>query len=494
MILSRPNQAESIYVTTVLKESYPYYLANQAHQPNTDLVVTDKFSGAAATTVALADSAALGTAIATAADARDAMRALRSHQRRDVLLHCVGRFNERRDELAESLCVEAGKPIRDARGEVTRLIETFRIAAEESTRIYGEVVPLDISERSANYTGMWKRVPIGACSFITPFNFPLNLVAHKVAPALACGCPFVLKPADVTPVGALIIGEVLAETDLPAGAFSILPLRVEDADPLVTDDRLKLLSFTGSADVGFALKARAGKKRVALELGGNAACIIDADTDIDDAVDRCIFGGFYQSGQSCVSVQRILIHASIYQHFRDRLVSAASALVVGDPRDANTVIGPLISEQAAIRVEQAINEAREAGAQVLCGGRRRGCTLDATVLENASYTASVSCREVFGPVVTIEKFRDFEDALRIVNDSTFGLQAGVFTRDIHKAHRAWEVLEVGGVIINDVPSWRVDHMPYGGVKDSGLGREGVRFSIQEMTEIRFMAIRSAPLA
>lgn len=404
-------------------------------------------------------------------------------------MHCVKRFTERRDELAEALCIEAGKPINDSRGEVTRLIDTFRIAAEESVRIYGEVLPMDISARAEGYSGMWKRVPLGPCSFISPFNFPLNLAAHKVAPALAVGCPFVLKPASRTPIGALIIGETLAETDLPKGAFSILPCHRDGADLFTTDERLKLLSFTGSPDVGWALKAKAGKKKVVLELGGNAAVVVDADADLDDAVERIVFGAFYQSGQSCIGVQRIIVHEAIYAAFRDKLVAATKELKCGDPADEETFIGPMISESEAERLDGWIQSALASGAKVLCGGKRDGAMLEATLLEDVPDGEDVVCKEAFGPVALLSSFSDFEAALDEVNDSEFGLQAGIFTRDLYKAKQAWNKLEVGGVVIGDVPSWRVDHMPYGGVKDSGLGREGIRFAMEDMTEIRLLVIR-----
>lgn len=472
-----------------LAASYPLYLANEPQTPNRDLEVTDKYTGKVATRVALADVATIDRAIAAAVDATEPMRAMKAYQRKAVLEHCVARCRERQDELAMALCIEAGKPIRDSRGEVTRLIDTFEIAAGEATRQLGEVQPLDISPRAAAYTSMWKRVPIGPCSFISPFNFPLNLVAHKVAPALAVGCPFVLKPASLTPIGALILGEILAETDLPKGAFSILPCRRDGAELFTTDERLKLLSFTGSPGVGWELKAKAGKKKVVLELGGNAACIIDADTELDDAVQRVVFGAFYQSGQSCIGVQRIMVHATVYDAFRDKLVAATQALVAGDPKVESTFIGPMISEQEATRLHGWIEAAVAAGARLLCGGERDGAMLQATLLEDVPKDTAVVCQEAFGPVAVLSRFEDFDAALREVNDSTFGLQAGIFTRDLHKAMRAWDRLEVGGVVIGDVPSLRVDSMPYGGVKDSGLGREGIRFAIEDMTEIRLLVIR-----
>jgi acyl-CoA reductase-like NAD-dependent aldehyde dehydrogenase len=336
---------------------------------------------------------------------------------------------------------------------------------------------------------MWKRVPIGPCSFISPFNFPLNLAAHKIAPALAVGCPFVMKPASRTPLGALIIGEVLAETDLPKGAFSILPATRDGSDLFTTDDRLKLLSFTGSPEVGWALKAKAGKKKVVLELGGNAAVIVDADADLEDAATRIIFGAFYQSGQSCIGVQRIIVHESLYDRLKDILVTKAKALVAGDPREEDTFIGPMIDVKEATRLESWIEEAVGAGATLLCGGKRDGAMLDATLLENVPRGLKLRDEEAFGPVAILSKFSDFRAALDEVNDSRFGLQAGIFSRDIHKAMAAWDELEVGGILINDVPSYRVDNMPYGGVKDSGLGREGVRFAMEDMTEIRNLVIR-----
>jgi acyl-CoA reductase-like NAD-dependent aldehyde dehydrogenase len=476
-----------------LKDVYPLYVANEARTPNTDLEVTDKFSGEVATRVAMASPEMIDEAIGWAVKAAEPMREMAAYERQAVLMHCVQRFTERADELAYSLCVEAGKPIKDSRGEVTRLIDTFRVAAEESVRMTGEHQPLDISARAKGYQGVWKRVPIGPCSFISPFNFPLNLAAHKVAPALAVGCPFVLKPASRTPLGAIIMGEALAETDLPKGAFSILPATREGSDLFTTDDRLKLLSFTGSPDVGWALKAKAGRKKVVLELGGNAAVIVDRDADLDDAVERITFGAFYQSGQSCIGVQRILIHADIYEELRDRLVKEARGLVCGDPKDETTFIGPMIDESEAKRIEDWIAEAVEGGAEVLCGGRRDGAMLEATLVEKVGRETKLNREEAFGPVATLQPWTDFEAALDEVNDSRFGLQAGILTSDLNKAMMAWDRLDVGGVVIGDVPSYRVDNMPYGGVKDSGLGREGVRFAMEDMTEIRNLVIRQRPI-
>jgi acyl-CoA reductase-like NAD-dependent aldehyde dehydrogenase len=472
-----------------MRSEWPLFIANEAAQPNSDLAVLDKYSGQVFARCAQAGPDLIGKAIDAAERAAEPMRKLPAYERQAILNHCVERFTARFDEMAEALCLEAGKPVTDAKGEVTRLIDTFRCAAEEAVRMGGEVIDMEISPRAKGRRGFTKRVPIGPCSFISPFNFPLNLAAHKIAPAIAVGCPFVLKPASLTPVGALMIGEVLAETDLPKGAFSILPCSRSGADLFTTDERFKLLSFTGSPEVGWDLKARAGKKKVILELGGNAACILDEDTDVEDAVARLIIGAFYQSGQSCISVQRILIHERIYADVRDRLVEKTKALKMGDPRDPSTFIGPMISEKEAARLHGWVEDAVAKGGKLLCGGNRKGTMLEATLLEDVPHACPVVAEEAFGPVAVLGKFSSFDAALAEVNDSKFGLQAGVFTRDIHKAMRAWDVLDVGGVIVGDVPSWRVDHMPYGGVKDSGLGREGIRYAMEDMTEIRLFVLR-----
>lgn len=472
----------------MLRERYPCYLAGQPVTTRDELVVTNKYTGAPATRVARADRATVEEAIAAAAGALAETRRLAACERQAVLEHVVRRVEERSAELARVLAIEAGKPIRDARGEVARLGDTFRIAAGEAVRITGEWLPLDISARAAGCQGIVRRFPVGPCGFITPFNFPLNLVAHKVAPAIAAGCPWVLKPASATPVGALLLAEIVAETGWPRAAFSVLPCASADIEPLVTDDRIRLLSFTGSPDVGWELKARAGRKRVTLELGGNAACIVDRDADLEHAAERITHGAFYQSGQSCISVQRVLAHRDVYADLRARLVARAEALRAGDPLDEQTFLGPLISEAEARRIEQWVAEAVAAGARVLCGGRRDGAFYAATWLEDVDPRQKVSCVEVFGPVATLQPFADFADAVRIANDSAYGLQCGVFTRTLPHAFFAYEELEVGGVIVNDVPSFRVDSMPYGGVKRSGLGREGVRYAIEELTEPKLLVL------
>ena len=478
---------------STLQAKYPYYLNNKAVFANEALEVTDKYTGEVATRCALADAAAIDEGIAGAVRATEPMAKMPSYEKKAVLEHCVTRFKERFDELAMALCIEAGKPINDAEGEVTRLIDTFQIAAEESTRMHGELQALDISPRAKGYQGMWKRVPIGPCSFISPFNFPLNLAAHKIAPALAVGCPFVMKPASRTPLGAIIMGEVLAETDLPEGAFSILACSRDGADLFTVDDRLKLLSFTGSPGVGWDLKARCGKKKVVLELGGNAAVVVDADTkDLDDAVNRIIFGAFYQSGQSCIGVQRIMIHEDIYDVIKTKLVAKTATLIKGDPKQRETFIGPMISESEATRLHGWIDAAAAAGGTILCGGSRDGAMLDATLMENVPLNQDLCVEEAFGPAAVLQKFSSWDDAISMVNDSKFGLQAGIFTRDFYKVQQAWDEMEVGGVVVGDVPSYRVDNMPYGGVKDSGIGREGIVFAMEDMTEIRNLVIRTPP--
>src|ERR1700761_8660364 len=390
----------------MLQKTYPYYRANEPVAANTDLAVTDKFSGEVATRVALADAEAIDKAIGLAVAAMPEMRAFPPFKRQAVLEHCVKRFRERADEMAMALCIEAGKPINDSRGEVTRLIDTFKVAAEESVRIDGEILNLEISPRAKGYHGYVKRVPIGPCSFISPFNFPLNLAAHKVAPAIAASVPFVMKPASRTPIGALIIGEVLAETDLPKGAFSILPAHRDGADLFTTDERFKLLSFTGSPAVGWDLKAKAGKKKVILELGGNAACIVDSDQggNLDYVVDRLAFGAFYQSGQSCIGVQRILVHASLYDAVRERLIVKTKSLKMGDPKDEKTFVGPMISESESRRLAGWMESAVQAGAKIVAGGKVDGAMFEATLLEGVKRDTDLYRKEAFGPVAILERF------------------------------------------------------------------------------------------
>jgi acyl-CoA reductase-like NAD-dependent aldehyde dehydrogenase len=427
-------------------------------------------------------------AIASAVKAFGTTRRLPAFERQRVLRRISASIAERKEEFSRALAQEAGKPIKAARVEVERSIFTFNVAAEESTRIYGEFLPLDWQEFTAGRWGIVRRFPLGPVAGITPFNFPLNLVAHKVAPAIAAGCPMVLKPAPQTPLCSLLLAECVQQAGWPDGGLNVLPLSNEDAGLLVTDERIKLISFTGSVPVGWDIKRRAGKKKVVLELGGNAAVIVHSDADLAYAAERCVTGGFAYAGQTCISVQRILVENSVYGKFTDLLVEGVKKLKTGDPLDDSTDVGPLIRESDAIRTTAWIEEAVHAGARLLCGGGRRNLVVEPTVLTGTSPDMKVNCQEIFGPVVTVEPYQDFDDALRKVNHSTFGLQAGVFTRDAKLLFQAYEELEVGGVIAGDVPSFRVDHMPYGGIKDSGMGREGLRYAIEEMTEPKLLVM------
>lgn len=474
-----------------MQHFYPLYLANKAHEGADDaLEVVNKYNQETVAEVARADSELLEQAIQKGLEAVPAMQALKPYQKQRILLDCVAKFTERFDEFTEALIAEGGKPEAAAKAEVKRLIATFQFAADAVTTVpEGEVLPLDATEASAGYRGFSKRVPIGLCGFISPFNFPLNLVAHKIAPAIAAGCPFILKPTSYTPIGALMIADVLAETDLPEGAFSILPMSSKVADVLVTDERIKLLSFTGSDKVGWDMKARAGKKKVVLELGGNAAVMIEPDADLEKALPRVITGGYSQAGQVCISVQRVLIHKDIYQSVKDKLVALAKEVKSGDPSQADVVIGPMIDKGELERIQQWIDEAVEEGATLLCGGEVDGLVMNATILENVSHESKLYKDEAFGPVMILEAYDDFDKGIELANDSRFGLQVGVYSSSINKAMQAWDHIEAGGVIINDVPTFRVDNMPYGGVKDSGFGREGVKYAIEDMTEIRLMVVK-----
>jgi acyl-CoA reductase-like NAD-dependent aldehyde dehydrogenase len=427
-------------------------------------------------------------AIAAAVKAFGTTRRLPAFERQRVLRRISASIAERKEEFSRTLAQEAGKPIKGARIEVERAIFTFNVAAEESTRIYGEYLPLDWQEFTAGRWGIVRRFPLGPIAGITPFNFPINLVAHKVAPAIAAGCPMILKPAPQTPLCSLLLAECVQQAGWPDGGLNVLPLSNEDAGLLVTDDRIKLISFTGSVPVGWDIKRRAGKKKVVLELGGNAAVIVHSDADLSYAADRCLTGGFAYAGQTCISVQRILVEHSVYGKFADLLIEGVKKLKVGDPLDDSTDVGPLIRESDAVRTSTWIEEAVRAGARLLCGGSRKGLMVEPTVLTGTKPDMKVNSQEVFGPVVTVEPYKDFDQALRMVNNSAYGMQAGIFTRDAKLLFQAYDELEVGGVIAGDVPSFRIDHMPYGGVKDSGLGREGLRYAIEEMTEPKLLVM------
>ncbi len=471
--------------------SYPFLLDGQWISDGTPAEVRSPFDQSVVGQVSYGNRSHVEAAIRAAVEAFAFTRKLGTYQRQQILEKISTSIATRREDFARTIALEAGKPLKTARQEVDRAIYTFKVAAEESTRIHGEYLSLDTIEATAGRWGIVRRFPLGPVFAITPFNFPLNLVAHKLAPAIAAGCPVILKPAPQTPITALKLAEIIQQSGWPTGALAVMPLSNDDAALLVTDERIKLLTFTGSS-VGWDLKSKAGKKRVLLELGGNAGVIVHSDADLQFAADRCVAGGFGYAGQSCISVQRIFVERSVHSKFTDLLVAGVRKLKVGDPLDDTTDVGPLIRESDAARAEQWIREAVQHGATLLCGGARNGSLVEPTVLTNTRPEMLVNCREVFAPVVTVEPYDDFRAALQQVNASPFGLQAGIFTRDAQKIFTAFNELEVGGVMAGDVPTFRIDHMPYGGIKESGLGREGLRYAIEEMTEPKLLVMNFAP--
>lgn len=408
------------------------------------------------------------------------------YSRSEVLSNIARLIKDNKEEMIKTIAEEAGKPVKAAKVEVDRAIFTFTIAAEETKRIKGEILPLDIHPCGKDRICHISRFPVGPIAGISPFNFPLNLVAHKVAPCIAAGCTMVLKPASQTPLSALKLGAIVMEAGLPPGALNIVPCSARVAGPLITDDRIKMLSFTGSPEVGWDLKKRCGRKKIVLEMGGNAGVIVHSDTDLDYAVERIVLGGFSYAGQSCISVQRIFVHESILEEFHEKFIKKVETLKTGDPLSEDTDVGPMISEKEAERAQSWVNEAVSEGAKLLTGGSRNKSILTPTVITNASPDMKVNCREIFAPVVTLSGYSDFQKAVRELNNSEFGLQAGIFCKDLDLIYSAYNELDVGGLVIGDVPSFRVDHMPYGGVKSSGLGREGIKYAIEEMTEMKSM--------
>lgn len=427
-------------------------------------------------------------AVTAAERAFQETRRLGAYERGNILREISARVAARRAELAETIVLEAGKPIRDARVEVDRAALVFRLGAEEAERMHGEVIPLDLMPSSRDRVGITRRFPIGPIAGISPFNFPLNLAVHKVAPAIASGNPIVLKPASKDPLVMLKVAEIIDEVGVPKGAVSVLPMTRAMGDVMVTDDRYKLLSFTGSPAVGWRMKSRAGKKKVVLELGGNAGLIIDKSGNIDWAVKRAVTGAFAYSGQTCISVQRVFVHEDVYDEFMAKFVAAAGALKVGDPMDPTVDVGPMVDAANAERTQAWVDEAVSLGGNVLLGGKAQGTFFPPTILTDVPAMAKACSAEAFAPLVVVFKFSSMDEAIHRVNDSDFGLQTGVFTQDIGHAWNAFSELEVGGVIVNDIPSYRIDHMPYGGVKDSGQGREGLRWAIEDMTELRIMVL------
>ncbi len=428
-------------------------------------------------------------AITAAAKAVKETGSLPTYKRSEILGNIRDGIARRTEEFTRAITLEAGKPIKSSRREVDRAVHLMGLAVEEVKRMGGELLPLDLLESAKGHVAITRRFPVGPILGITPFNFPINLVCHKLAPAIAGGNPIIIKPASVAPLTALLLAEVVMESGLPEGAFSVLPCTAAMAEKMVKDDRLKMLTFTGSSGVGWRLKALAGKKKVVLELGGNAGAIVDKDADLELAASRSAYGAFAYSGQTCISLQRLYVHEAVYEPFLDLLTKHVKGLEIGDPMEEGTSVGPLINPDAVKRVEEWLNESVSQGARILLGGSPLGDNIiEPTVITDIRPDMRISCEEVFGPVVTVTKFSSFERAVDAVNQSRFGLQAGVFTNDINKIFLAYKTLEVGGVIINDVPTFRADHMPYGGVKDSGMGREGIRYAIEEMTEPRLLVL------
>lgn len=445
-------------------------------------------SGGVAGTIYMAGDADVEDAIKSAIQGFEVMKQLPSYKRADMLRNIADKIKERKEDFARLITLESGKPIRDSRTEVDRAVMTFTLASEEAKRVPGDAIPLDLNQTSEGRVGIVQRFPIGPILGITPFNFPLNLVAHKVAPALAAGNSIIIKPSLRTPLTSLLLGEVAMQSGVPSGALNIVPCTIALTEKMVKDDRLKALTFTGSTDVGWNLKAMSGKKRVTLELGGNAAEIIDEDADIDYAADRSAAGAFSFAGQSCISVQRIYIHLSRYDEFVSKFVDLIKKKKMGDPLNEDTDVGPVIDEEAAKRLENWVDDAIDYGANALTGGKRHGVYFEPTVLEDVDPIQPISCKEAFGPVVIVEPFVDFQDAVDKVNNSDYGLQSSIFSNNMQHIMQAFREIEVGQVIVNDAANYRIDNMPYGGVKSSGFGREGVRYAIEEMTEMRLLAI------
>jgi acyl-CoA reductase-like NAD-dependent aldehyde dehydrogenase len=469
-----------------MSADWPIYLAGRWEKSSDPLPVTSPYDGSLVGTTYLASAEQLEEATAAAEKAFKTTSRLASYEREEILLSISRGITERRDELARLMAQEAGKPVRDAAVEVTRAANTFKVAAEEAKRIGGEVIPIDWLPLAKGRLGITRRFPIGPVAAISPFNFPLNLAAHKIAPAIAVGNPVVVKPPSDAPLVLLTVAHIVHESGLPAGGFGVLPMTRTLGDRLVSDDRFKLLTFTGSSPVGWGMKERAGKKRVVLELGGNGGVIVDRDANLDYAVQRVVAGAFSYAGQVCISVQRVFIHQEVYDAFTRSLADAVKRLKVGDPIDPETDVGPVIDDASAERIEAWIEEAVQAGGRVLVGGSRQGRLFEPTVLADVTTACKICSFEAFAPIVNVYSFRDFDEAVARVNESAYGLQAGVFTGSLEHALRAFEELEVGGVMINDVSTFRIDHMPFGGTKDSGFGREGVKYAIEDQTEVRLM--------
>jgi glyceraldehyde-3-phosphate dehydrogenase (NADP+) len=467
-----------------------FYCGGEWREGSETIPVINPYNQKSFVEVGLAKSSDIEDAICLAEKSFETTRKLPAFNRSRICSQIADGIKNRKDDFARTIAMESGKPLVYAMAEVTRSILTFTVASEEALRINGEVLTLDIAESGKGKTGITRRFPIGPISGISPFNFPLNLVAHKVAPAMACGNPIILKPSSLTPVTALLLAEVIDQTDAIKGSFSVLPCQRKVADPLVEDPRLKMVSFTGSPSVGWNIKQRSGKKKVTLELGGNAAAVIEPDADLDFAAKKVCFGAFAYSGQVCISVQRALVHESCYSEFVEKLISEMQSLKSGDPLDEQVTFGPMIDQGNAERIESWVQKSLQSGGKLLAGGKGNGPYFEPTLLEGVDSREQIVCEEAFGPVLILEKYSDFDLAIEKVNDSDFGLQAGIFTNQMDKTMKAFNRLEVGGLIINDVPTFRIDNMPYGGVKDSGFGREGIKYSIEDMTEPKLLVMNN----
>lgn len=476
-----------------MPDAKPYLVAGRWKKGDDSFDVTNPYDGSQIAAVSTPPDADVESAVAAAHGVFAESRKLPLHVRAEALAHISRRLVERADEVAEIITREGGKPLKWAKVEAARAASTFRWAAEECRRDGGEVMRFDSDAALGSRVGIVRRFPLGPVLAITPFNFPVNLVAHKVAPALAVGAPIVVKPATATPLGALALGELFLETDLPPAMLSVLPVSGSKAGEMAEDERFAKISFTGSTEVGWGLRAADPKKAVTLELGGNAGVIVHSDADLDKAAERVAFGGYYQSGQSCIAVQRILVHEDVEESFNEKLVGEIGKLETGDPMDPATDVGPLIDHDALERVSAWVDEAVQGGAEILIGGKREDPFYAPTVLAHTKDDMKVRCQEVFGPVTTISTYSDFDAAIEEVNNSRYGLQAGLFTNDITRIFRAHRDVEVGGLIVNDVSAFRADQMPYGGTKDSGTGREGLRWAMAEMTETKVMVLSDVPL-
>ncbi|MFO8236467.1 MAG: aldehyde dehydrogenase family protein [Bacteroidales bacterium] len=467
-------------------EEYKIYKAGEFVKTDKELEVNNPYDGSAFAKTYLAGKRELDESIELAKNAENTIKNLPSHKRYEILMVISEGIKEQRDKLAKTLAMQAGKPLKYAFGEIDRAIQGFIIAAEESKRLPKEYMSIDWTAKGVGKEGIVKHFPIGIIAGISPFNFPMNLAVHKIAPAIASGNPIILKPARSTPLSVLQLAKIIHQTDLPKGALSVLPMDRNAGNQLVTDERIKMLSFTGSPSVGWKMKQNCGKKKIALELGGNAGVVVSDTADIDQAAEKCVVGGFAYSGQVCIHTQRIYVHQNIFDSFHSKFTEKVTSLKQGDPLKESTDISVLIDQSEADRIEDWVNEAVNNGAKILTGGKKDGSFYHPTVLTNTKQDMKVCSLEIFGPVVTLEPFNDFAKAVEEINNSDYGLQAGLFTNKINEMNYAFNSIEAGGIIINDVPTFRVDHMPYGGMKDSGFGREGIKYSIKEMMEPKLM--------